>query len=153
MKKFKFTLQTVHNVREMKQERELLVLSELQTETDKAAARVHEIEELRAKAIESYARRLENGTAIDPYELELSSNHISALDRMHREAQKILEKKKQACQRQTKTVEIAARDVKITNRLRENQQARHQADVARHEQNSLDEIVSANYARQMAQSK
>lgn len=153
MKKFKFTLQAVHNVREMKQERELLVLSELQAEAEKAAARVGEIEELRGKAIEDYARRLENGAAIDPYELELSSNHITSLDRLQQEAQKNLEKRKQACLRQTKTVEVAAREVKITNRLRENQHAKHQADIARREQNALDELISANYARRMAQSK
>jgi flagellar export protein FliJ len=153
MKKFKFTLQAVHNVREIKQEKELLILSELQAEAAKAADRIKEIEQLRSKAIENYARRLESGRAIDPYELELNSNHISALDRLQREAQKTLEMKKQACFRQSKTVEAAVREVKITKRLRETQQARYQLEAGRQEQNNLDELVSANYARQMSQSK
>ena len=46
MKKFKFTLQTVHNVREMQQEKEELVLSERQTEVNQATARLAEIERL-----------------------------------------------------------------------------------------------------------
>ena len=153
MKKFKFTLQAVHNVREMKKEKEQLILSELQAEASRAEDRVREIEQLRAKAMETYARRLESGRTVDPYELELNSNHISALDRLQREAQKTLEIKKQACQRQTKSVEAAAREVKITGRLRETQNARYQLELARQEQNALDELVSANYARRMAQAK
>lgn len=153
MKKFKFTLQAVHNVREMKQEKEQLILSEMQAEAVKAADRIKEIEQLRAKAIENYARRLAIGTTIDPFELELNSNHISALDRMQQEAQKALEAKKQACLHQSKTVEAATRQVKITNRLRETQQTRHKLEASRQEQNALDELVSANFARQMSQTK
>lgn len=153
MKKFKFTLQTVHTVREMKQEKEELILGEMQAEAAKAAARVHEIEQMRFKAIESYAHRLERGETIDPFELELNSNHISALDRLQREAQQFLETKKQACLQQGKTLAAATREVKITNRLRETQQLRHRLEAARQEQNALDELVSANYARRMSQAE
>ena len=153
MKKFKFTLQTVHNVRELKQEKEQAILSDLQAEAARAADRVHEIEQLRSKAIETYAKRLEAGATINAYELELNSNHISALDRLQREAQQNLEQKKQACVLQSKSVAAAVREVKVTKRLRENQQLRHQLEVARHEQNALDELVSANFACRMSQAK
>ena len=153
MKKFKFTLQTVHTVREMKQEKEELILGELQTEASRAAARVSEIERQRYQAIESYSERLARGEAINAYELELNSNHITWLDRQQQEAQKALELKKQACLQQGKTVAAATREVKITDRLRENQHTRHRLDMARDEQNSLDEIISANFARRMTQTK
>jgi flagellar export protein FliJ len=153
MKKFKFTLQTVHTVREMKQEKEELIFGELQTEALKAASRVSEIEQLRFKAIENYAERLERGETLNAYELELNSNHITSLDRQQQEAQKSLELKKQACVQQGKMLAAATREVKITDRLRENQQSRHRLDLARHEQNSLDEIISANFARRMTQTK
>ena len=153
MKKFKFKLQTVHNVREMKQEKEQLVLSELQKEAAKAAERVAEIDQLRFKAIANYARRIECGQTIDPYELELNSNHIAALDRLQREAKENLEIKRQACARQSKTVAAAAREVKVTNRLRENQEQRHQLELERQDQNNIDEIVTSNFARRMSQTK
>ncbi len=153
MKKFKFTLQTVHNVREMKQDKELQILSELQNEAAKAAEQVTEIENLRERAIENYSRRLEAGEQIAAFELELNSNHLSALDRLIREAVQILEAKKQACAQQGKTVAAATQQVKITNQLHDNQKQKHQLEVSRYEQNALDELVSANFARRMSQTK
>jgi flagellar export protein FliJ len=153
MKKFKFTLQTVHNVREMKQEKEEFILGELQMEAAKAAQFVSEVEQMRFKAIDNYASRLQSGAALDAFELELNSNHIAALDRLRREAQNALEIKKQACLQQSKTVAAAMREVKITDRLRENQQSRHRLEFDRYEQNALDELVSANFARRMSQAK
>lgn len=153
MKKFNFTLQTVHNVRELKQEKEQLILGELQTEAAKAADRVSEIERMRFTAIENYANRLENGGSLNAFEMELTVNHINTLDRLRREAEQNLELKKQACLRQTQNLAAATREVKITNRLRENQQARHRLESDRHEQNALDELVSANFARKMSQTR
>lgn len=153
MKKFKFTLQTVHNVREMKQEKEQAILSDLQTQAAHAADRVNELEQLRFKAIETYGQRLETGETINAYELELNSNHIADLDRLQQQAQKNLEQKKQACIAQSKSVASAAREVKVTNRLRENQQTRHRLEAVRQEQTALDELVSANYARRMSRTK
>ncbi len=153
MKKFKFTLQTIHNVREMRQEKEKLVLSERQAEVSQAAAHVARLEKLRLEAIENYAKRLTSGEQLGAMEMELNSNHFTSLNRLQQEAEKILKQKQLACRQQGETVARAMREVKITDRLRETQKARHQTEYARQEQNNMDELVSANYARQMLQVK
>ena len=153
MKKFKFTLETVHNVREMREEKEKLVLSELQNAVNKAAARVEHLGKLRIDSIENYARRLKGGEQVSTMEMELNSNHFASLNCLQQEAERVLELKKLACQRQSETVAAAMREVKITDRLRETQKSRHRLEFSRQEQNNLDELVTVNYARQMLQAK
>ncbi|MEZ5425394.1 MAG: hypothetical protein R2747_03935 [Pyrinomonadaceae bacterium] len=153
MKKFKFTLQTVHNVREMRQEKEHLRLTELQNELNQAQARIVEIERQQQIALEKYSERLKKGESINAYELELDSLHLTELDRLKRDALEILEQKKKDCEKQTETVAAATRAVKITNRLRENQAERHKLETERIEQNQIDELVSANFARLMSETK
>ncbi len=150
MKKFKFTLQTVHNVREMRQEKEEFVLSQLQAEANKAAERIKEIEQMQQQAMENYAKTLRRGEAMNIAEMEMETNHIAALDRSKRQAQELLEQQRQSCNNQKLILAAATREVKVTQKLRDTQQQRHRAELDHHEQNALDEIVSANYARKMS---
>lgn len=149
MKKFQFTLQTVHNVREMRREKEELVLAEMQTAADQAAARLADIENRRIEAIANYTGKMKKGEPINPFEMELGTNHLRALDHSIRDAQAALEEKKRLCDRQRQLVAAAGREVKITERLRESQQARHQTELDRREQTALDELVAAKFARTM----
>lgn len=149
MKKFKFTLQTVHNVREMRQEKEQLVLAGLQNEAAQAAEQIEKIEEAYILAIENYGHKLGNGKAMNIGEMELDAMYLSALERQKRRAIEILNEKKQACMQQGVKLAATAREVKITDRLRENQVLRHRLETAKHEQTALDEMVSANFAREL----
>jgi flagellar export protein FliJ len=153
MKKFKFTLQTVHNVREMREEKEKLVLSELQTEAERIAHQIEHIEKLRFESIENYARRLSAGEQISAMEMELNSNHFASLNRLQQETEKLLEQKKGACSAQRAKLAAAAREVQITERLREHQAKRHRLQLEQYEQTAIDEMVSANFARKIAQIK
>ena len=143
-------MQTVHSVREIKQEREQMVLMQMQSEIQKAVERIGQIEQMRFQALENYSQRMRAGERLDALELELSSNHITSLDRMQREAQQLLEQAKQTALEQGKVVAAAGRQVKITEKLRETQQTRHKHEMSKIEQNALDEIVCANFARQMS---
>lgn len=153
MKKFKFTLDTVHKVREIHQERESVRLSELQNEAAKAAERVSEIERMGNEAVENYSKRLNCGGQLDPAEMELSSKHFTSLNVMKKEAEVTLAQKQAACHIQVQTVARAMRQVKVTNSLRESQFERHQQEYSRQEQNSVDELVSATFARRILQTK
>ena len=153
MKKFKFTLQSVHNVREMRREKEELVLAEKQSEVSQAIARLAEVERKRLQAIENYTRQMTRGETMSAYEIELNINHLRDLDRLVREAQETIEGKKQACSEQSRVVAAAGREVKVTERLRETQQSRHQLESERRQQTALDELVAANFARQMLTAK
>ncbi len=150
MKKFKFTLETVHNVREMKQESEQLVFIQLQNEAAKAAEQIEKIEAAYLRAIENYGHKLGHGRVMNIGEMQLEAMHISALERQKRRAIEILAEKKQACVVQSVKLAAAAREVKITDRLRENQVLRHRIENDKHEQTALDEMVSANFARRLS---
>ena len=150
MKKFKFSLQTVHNVREMRQEKEEFVLSQLQADADRLAGRLAEFERMHLAAIENYAARMGTGGVINISEIELERNHITALDALIRKTRQELETKKKSCSQQAQKVAAAMREVKITDRLRETQKSRYNLEQSRHEQNSLDEIISAGFARRMS---
>lgn len=147
MKKFKFTLETVHNVREMRREREEMVLSQLNAEAEKTAGRIRELENRQTAAIEAYARKMQAGTMINIGEIELERNHIAALDRLIRETRQTLEQQQLTCRQQTQKVAAAMQLVKVTDRLRDVQRARHDRDAAREEQTAIDDLVSAKYAR------
>lgn len=149
MKKFRFTLQTVHNVREMRQEKEEIVLSEMRAEINRAISDLENIQRLRLDAIENYTLKLKKGEPMNPFEMELHTNHLRSLDRLIQEVEAKIEEKKQVCARQSEIVADAGRQVKITERLRENQRSRHRLENERLEQNALDELVSANFARHM----
>lgn len=149
MKKFKFTLQTVHNVREMRREKEELVLAEMRAETDRALARLSELEKTRLAAVENYTRKLAQGEVMNPLEMELNTNHLRSLDLTLRKAQAEVEQKQRAVAAQSVIVAAASQSVKVTERLRENQQTRHQTELERREQIAIDDLVSANFARRM----
>lgn len=147
MKKFKFTLQTVHNVRQMRQEKEQLLLGQLQFEMNQISEQIEQIKQMRETAIENYHLRLKPGQAINPAEIEMETGNIAYLKRRLEEAEKSLEAKKEECLKQTEKVVLASRDVKITERLREKQNARHNLELSRLEQNLLDEMATSSFAR------
>lgn len=152
MKKFKFTLQTVHKVRELNSERENLTLHELQKEAEQAASRVTHIESLRHEAVEKYVRRLKSGN-LNPHEMELSANHFASLNALQKEAQKAADEKRQACARQMEVVKAARIEMKVTDKLRADQKKRHQCNVELMEQKAIDELVSTKFARRIQRSK
>jgi flagellar export protein FliJ len=149
MKKFKFTLETVHSVREMKQENEQLVLTQLQSEAAKAAEQIEKIENAYLRAIESYSQKINSGRAMHIGEMELEALHLSALERQKRRAVEVLEERKRAVTDQRGKLAVATREVKVTDRLRETQALRHRLETDKLEQNAMDELVSANFAREM----
>lgn len=149
MKKFEFTLKTVHKVRELHEDREKLVLGERRAEVDQAAARHEYIEDSRTAAMEDYAQRLKAGEQLDALEMLLHSAHFDSLNRMRIESEKELEIKKDAYVKQGENVAAAMRAVQVTNRLRETQKARYDLEFARQEQNDIDELISASFARQI----
>lgn len=149
MKKFKFTLQTVHNVRELKKEKEQFALAQLQLEAAKAEERIQQLEAAYRKAMESYSKKVNGGRPLHIGEMELETLHLSYLDDQKRRAAEALAEKKRACAAQSQKLAIATREVKVTRKLREHQSMRHQLETAKHEQTAIDELVTAGFARNL----
>lgn len=150
MKKFKFSLQTVHDIRDKRREQEQLRLADLQADAAKAVAELREIENLRRAATENYARLLQSNK-IDAAEMSLTARYLTALYNREQAAQANLREAERVCAAQSETVVEAQREVEATAKLRERQRARYALEAARHEQNALDETTAVNFARKMNQ--
>ncbi len=150
MKKFKFNLQAVHNVREMNENQEQLHLAELQSEMKKTLAKIDQLEEMNLEATKNYMTKVKVGESTSPFEMQMHADHISDINRRRREAQEELVERKLACANQAKKLAEAHRNVKVTDKLRETQEARHKQEFERQEQNKIDEFVTTNFARQMS---
>jgi flagellar export protein FliJ len=152
MKKFKFTLQAVHNLRESRRDNARQELVQLQTTASEAAERLEQTTQERLETIDNFSSKMQSGP-IDPMEAALTTNYIAALVQREREAQYQLSLSIAAVEKQRLKVIEAAREVEATSVLRERQLARHELEASRAEQNFLDEITSVTIARKILQNR
>lgn len=149
MKKFKFSLQTVHNMRESKRDKEEQELIGLRKNVEEAATHIEKIENERTQIADNYNAK-QSGT-IDPIEAAMTSNYMAALVHRERNARTNLKQAEQEVDKQRTKLTEASRDVEATSRLRERQQERHNNEAIRKEQDLLDEMATAVTARRMGQ--
>lgn len=152
MKKFKFSLQTVHNLRETKREQEQLKLAERQAALVKAEENLLEIERARHNALENYVSKIQAGE-MPSFEISLMMDYLKSLAGRADQARAVVAQAKQSFRQQGEMLAFAAREVETTAKLRERQQARYNLELARAEQTALDEMVSINFARQAIQAQ
>src|ERR1043165_3758262 len=84
MKKFRFSLQTVHDLREARRDEAERNLSCKATAAQEAAEQLAETRHTHARASDAFAARLQFGE-IDPFEATLSVNYLAALLKRERE--------------------------------------------------------------------
>lgn len=152
MKKFKFTLQTVHKLRESRRDDARHELVQLQNTADAAAASLEKTTQERLETIDNLSTKMQGGP-INPMEAALATNYIAALSQREREAQYQLNLTIAAVEKQRLKVVEASREVEATSVLRERQLTRHELEATRTEQNLLDEIATVSIARRMFQNR
>lgn len=152
MKKFKFSLQTVHNLRETKREQEQLKLADLRIKLEDASKQLEAVENKRRETLDKYAAKLQQGE-VDVFQMSLLTDYLKALSNCETTARENVKIAQQACSNQSKTLAEAARSVEVTTKLHERQRAKFDLESARVEQNNLDEMVSINFARQLFHTK
>lgn len=146
MKKFRFTLQPVHDLREMRRDEAERSHAQAIAAVAEANGRLDEAENTRREAAESLRRVLQSGQ-LDPHDVALRSGYLSALIAREADARTRLAALEDERERRRRTVAEAARAAEATAKLRERQSARHHEAVARHEQNLLDEMAVVTAAR------
>ncbi len=146
MKKFRFTLQAVHELREARRAEAERALVRADDAARAAAHGVEEIRQTHERAADDYAARLRTGD-IDPFGSALSVNYLAALTRREREAHAHLSELEREREIQRAQTAAAARDAQATARLHERQRDRHQREVARVEQEMLDEMATLAKSR------
>lgn len=148
MKKFTFSLQSVHQLREMNHEQEQLKLADIQVEQNEALSRLQSAEENRQKAMEQFSEKIESSHP-EATELQLSMDYLTVLYHREREARNHLAKIEEIYDQQKQMVAEAARAAEVTAKLRERQHNRHKLEQLRHEQKELDEMVTLKSARNL----
>ena len=146
MKKFRFSLQTVHDLREARRTEAERALAATARAVHEVAEQLEETKLVQERATDAFASRLQSGE-IDPFEATLSVNYLAALTQRKLETHARLRELEQARERQRETTIEAARSAETTARLRLRQSERHQLEVARTEQQLLDEMATLAQAR------
>ena len=152
MKRFRFSLQSVHDLRETLRDEAERQLALAMAEAAAASKRITEAEELIVRTGADFAARLQSGKVLDPQEAALCADYLSVLVRRIKDEKIRLKDLESACEFKRLAVVEAARAAEATAKLRDRQQSRHTAEAARHEQNMLDEIATLSSARRVAES-
>lgn len=140
MKRFQFSLQTVHNLREMRQDEAERHLAQATAVVLAAATAIEEIEGHRDAAETKLARAT---GAVNADELAWQSNYLVLLAQREVEARTRLRTFEHERESKRENVLATTREAKVTSQLRLRQHARHTADADRAEQSMLDEMAIA----------
>jgi len=146
MKRFKFSLQTVHDFREFRRDAAEREFAEAVDRLYRAKAQLEEVRRAHRAALDNYLL-LYQSREIQATMISAHTDFIASLMRREREVltqiagiERHIETKRQA-------VTEALRATKTTAKLSERQRQRHDLDLARTEQTLLDEMAVAAMAR------
>jgi flagellar export protein FliJ len=148
MKRFKFSLQTLHDLREQEREDAERALAHAATEVAAAAAHVEGLHDAINQAIAAFAANLQT-RAPNAREAQMHSEYLTTLDQQLAAARA----HHIACERQRemKLQELikASAAAEATAKLREQYYARYVAELAREDQNLMDELATIASVRRM----
>ena len=140
MKRFKFSLETVHNLRELRRDEAERQLAHAAAVVLTAVAAIEEIERQRATT----EAKLACATGlVCAAELALQVNYLDLLAKREQEARMRLAALECEREERRQAALAASREADVTGQLRARQHARHIAETSRAEQNMLDEMAVA----------
>lgn len=139
MKRFKFRLQTVHNLREQRRDEAEQALLQAAAEVTAGEAALDELLRQRAAAESKMARATGQ---IYADELALQLDYLGFLGQRERDLRQRLAELEQKREAVRARAVQAARDAEVTSQLKQRQQERYAAEVALAEQNFLDEMAT-----------
>lgn len=148
MKRFRFQLQTVHDLRETRRDEAERSLAEAAQQVFAAAAQLDDANRSLTEAAENYAAMLGDG-ALDAHEASLRASYLITLTRRREDARTRLAAVEREREVRRQVVVEASRAAEATAKLRERQSARHALETARDEQNNLDEMATSATARRL----
>ena len=146
MKRFKISLQTVHDFREFRRdtaEREFAVAA---AQLTGAKAQLQEVERAHRAALDNYLV-LYQSREIEARMIGAHTDFISSLIRRERELRTQIVAIERHIETKRLALTEALRATKTTAKLRERQLQSHDLDVARKDQTLLDEMAVATMAR------
>lgn len=146
MKRFKFSLQTVHDLRESRQEAAELDLAAANSELYRANAQLEEVVRLRQNALERYLLMYQSNE-IEVSMVAAHTDFIGSLFQREREAKAHIVEVERRLEQKRSALTEAMRETETTAKLRERQRQNHQLEANRNEQTMLDEMAVLAVAR------
>src|SRR5436190_19714609 len=146
MKRFKFSLQAVHNFREMRRENAERELAQAAAEFERANALLDEVLRARQTATQNYTEII-NSRELSAPTMVTHTDYLASLVRREREVRAQIAAAERTVEAKRQVLVEAKRESETTAKIREQQQQRHELDAARKEQNTLDELAVASVSR------
>ncbi len=147
MKRFKFSLQTLHTLRERERDQAETRLAEADAEIRHAETHLQDATATHTRAAENYIAALHNGDNVDAHLCQMQADYLHALAHREQHARLRLHSLEATREHQRQLTVAAARAAETTANLREHHHARHRAELARGEQLALDEMATLAAAR------
>jgi len=152
MKRFKFSLQAVHDFREMRRENAERELAQAAAELERANALLDEVLRARQTATQNYTEIISSRELNAPT-MVAHTDYLGSLIRREREARAQIAAAERMVEAKRQVLVEAKRESETTAKIREQQQQRHELDAARKEQNTLDELAVASVSRRQRSNK
>lgn len=145
MKRFRFSLQSVEDVRVARRDEAERELARIEGEIHNALAMLDKAIEKRVDATKDYIELLTRGTN-DPQIVNLKINYIQSLALREKfERERITELQRYQENKRTNVIELS-REAEILSKLHEKHRANHEKENARVEQQMLDELAVLAYS-------
>jgi flagellar FliJ protein len=152
MKRFKFSLQAVHDFREMRRENAERELAQAAADLERANALLDEVLRARQTATQNYTEIISSRELNAPTMVS-HTDYLGSLVRREREARAQIAAAERMVETKRQVLVEAKRESETTAKIREQQQQRHELDAARKEQNILDELAVASVSRRQRSNK
>lgn len=149
MKRFNFSLQTVHNVREIRRDAAERALAAVAAELQGAREQLERVLRQRQAAMDKYLLILQS-QEIDAVTFASHTDYIGSLVLLERQARVMILQVEERITVKRKVLIEASRQTETTANLRERQRERHHLETAQHEQKMLDEMAVVAATRRLA---
>ena len=149
MKRFQFSLEAVHNVREMRRDAAERAMAAVAAELQGAQAQLEQVLRQRQSAMANYVL-LHQSTVIEAAHFASHTDYLGALVLHERQARITILQVEQKLTVKRQALTEASRQTKTTENIRERQRERHHMEIAQHEQKALDEMAVVAVARRLA---
>ena len=149
MKRFHFSLQAVHNVREMRRDAARVRTCCCGRGTARCKTQLETVLRQRQSAMDKYLV-LQQSTEIEAATFASHTDYIGSLLLLERQARATILQVEEKITIKRQFLTEASRQTETTANLRERQRARHRLETAQHEQKVLDEMAVVSVTRRLA---
>jgi flagellar export protein FliJ len=149
MKRFHFSLEVVHNVREMRRDAAERAMAVVAAELQGAHSQLERVLRQRQSAMAGYLL-LHQSTEIEAAHFASHTDYLGSLILHERQARNMILQVEEKLVVKRKALIEASRQTKTTTNIRERQRERHYLEIAQHEQKVLDEMAVASATRRLA---